>query len=92
MEPGTARNALEGIVEGTPEPDRFAHERGRGHRPGGDSGHDQGGEAEMQAQASRANDDMIEKADLSDMDTPDDEAMTRGMMYYVRHGGFKGTD
>lgn len=48
--------------------------------------------AEMQAQASRANDDMIEKMDLSDLDTPDDEAMTRGMLYYVRHGGFKGTD
>ena len=48
--------------------------------------------AEMQAQASRANDDMIEKMDLSDMDTPDDEAMTRGMLYYVRHGGFKGTE
>lgn len=48
--------------------------------------------ARMQAQASRANDDMIEKMDLSDLDTPDDEAMTRGMLYYVRHGGFKGTE
>jgi hypothetical protein len=48
--------------------------------------------AEMRAQANRANDDMIENMDLSDLDTPDDEAMTRGMIYYVRHGGFKGTE
>lgn len=46
--------------------------------------------ARMQSQANRANDGQIESMDLSELDTPDDEAMTRGMLYYVRHGGFKG--
>lgn len=46
--------------------------------------------AKMQAQASVANDDMIEKMDLSDLDTEDDRAMTRTMLYYLKYGKFKG--
>lgn len=35
-------------------------------------------------------DSELEKMDLSDLDTPDDEGVCRNMLYYIKYGKFKG--